>query len=116
MKRYKEIKKKILTYLAVFFMIISNLSMPQTIKAAKPEVKLAKKIAYSFQVTDKDGHMVWANDTEHIYADGEVAFCVQPGQLVNENANYSVSEFARSERNKIERIAYVGWQLSDKTD
>ena len=43
MKRYKEIKKKILTYLAVFFMIISNLSMPQTIKAAKPEVKLAKK-------------------------------------------------------------------------
>ncbi|WP_416327959.1 SpaA isopeptide-forming pilin-related protein [[Clostridium] innocuum] len=116
MKRYKEIKKKIFTYLAVFFMVISNMSIPQTVKAATPEVKLAKKIAYSFQVTDKDGHMVWANDTEHIYADGEVAFCVQPGQLVNENANYSVSEFARSERNKIERIAYVGWQLSDKTD
>ena len=116
MKRYKEIKKKILTYLAVFFMVISNISIPQTVKAASPEIKLAKKIAYSFQVTDKDGHMVWANDTEHIYANGEVAFCVQPGQLVNENANYTESEFSRLERNKIEDIAYVGWQLSDKAD
>lgn len=116
MKRYKEIKKKILTYLAVFFMIISNLSMPQTIKAASPEVKLAKKIAYSYQVTDKDGHMVWANDTEHIYADGEVAFCVQPGQLVNENASYRKTEFSATQKLTIEDIAYVGWQLSDKTD
>ena len=116
MKRYKEIKKKILTYLAVFFMIISNISMPQTIKAASPEVKLAKKIAYSFQVTDKDGHMVWAAETEHIYADGEVAFCVQPGQLVNEGANYKKSEFNYAKKRDIEHIAYIGWQLSDKTD
>ncbi|MCR0336004.1 Cys-Gln thioester bond-forming surface protein [[Clostridium] innocuum] len=116
MKRYKEIKKKIFTYLAVFFMVISNMSIPQTVKASNAEVTVAKKIPYSYQVTDKDGHMVWGAETEHIYADGEIAFCVQPGVLITEGSKYTVSEFSGSQRLLIEYIAYVGWQLSDKTD
>ncbi|MCI3002558.1 thioester domain-containing protein, partial [[Clostridium] innocuum] len=116
MKRYKEIKKKIFTYLAVFFMVISNMSIPQTVKAANAEITVAKKIPYSYQVTDKDGHMVWGAETEHIYADGEIAFCVQPGVLITEGSKYTISEFSGSQRLLIEYIAYVGWQLSDKTD
>ena len=112
----KKIKKKLFAYIATFLMVASNITLPQTIKAANAKVTVADKIPYSFQVTDKDGHMVWGAETEHIYADGEVAFCVQPGQLVNENASYSISEFKRSERKAIEQIAYVGWQLSNKTN
>ena len=107
MKRYKEIKKKIFTYLAVFFMVISNMSIPQTVKAANAEITVAKKIPYSYQVTDKDGHMVWGAETEHIYADGEIAFCVQPGVLITEGSKYTISEFSGSQRLLIEYIAYV---------
>ena len=116
MKRYKEIKKKIFTYLAVFFMIISNMSIPQTVKAANAKVTVAKRIPYSYQVTDKDGHMVWGAETEHIYADGEIAFCVQPGVLIAEGASYTISDFNWKDFRKLEDIAYVGWHLSDKTD
>ena len=116
MKRYKKIKKKIFTCLAVFFMVISNMSIPQTIKAANAKVTIAKKIPYSYQVTDKDGYTVWGAETEHIYADSEIAFCVQPGVLITEGSKYTLSEFNISQLYDLEYIAYVGWQLSDKTD
>ena len=48
--------------------------------------------------------------------DGEIAFCVEPGQLVDSNANYSSSQYSISQRKRIEDIAYVGWELSNKTD
>lgn len=114
MKKPKKIKKKLFAYIAAFLMILSNLTLPQPVKAADVKVTVKNKIPYSFRVTDKDGHMVWANDTEYIYADGEVAFCVQPGQLVDENAYYKKTEFSANQKLKIEDIAYVGWQLSDK--
>ena len=60
--------------------------------------------------------MVWGAETEHIYADGEIAFCVQPGILITEGSSYTRSNFSHSELRKIEHIAYVGWQLSSKTD
>lgn len=97
-------------------MIISNMSIPQTVKAANAKVTVAKRIPYSYQVTDKDGHMVWGAETEHIYADGEIAFCVQPGVLIAEGASYTISDFNWKDFRKLEDIAYVGWHLSDKTD
>lgn len=113
---FKNIKKKLFNYIAVLFLIISNISSPQAVKAAGANVTVKNRIPYSYQVTDKDGHMVWGAETEHIYADGEIAFCVQPGILITEGSSYTRSNFSHSELRKIEHIAYVGWQLSSKTD
>ena len=113
---FKNIKKKLFNYIAVLFLIVSNISSPQVVKSAGANVTVKNRIPYSFQVTDKDGHMVWGAETEHIYADGEIAFCVQPGILITEGSSYTRSNFSRSELRKIEHIAYVGWQLSSKTD
>ena len=113
---FKNIKKKLFNYIAVLFLIISNISNPQAVKAAGANVTVKNRIPYSYQVTDKDGHMVWGAETEHIYADGEIAFCVQPGILITEGSSYTRSNFSHSELRKIEHIAYVGWQLSSKTD
>lgn len=113
---FKNIKKKLFNYIAVLFLIVSNISSPQVVKSAGANVTVKNRIPYSFQVTDKDGHMVWGAETEHIYADGEIAFCVQPGILITEGSSYTRSNFSHSELRKIEHIAYVGWQLSSKTD
>ena len=113
---FKNIKKKLFNYIAVLFLIVSNISSPQVVKSAGANVTVKNRIPYSFQVTDKDGHMVWGAETEHIYADGEIAFCVQPGILITEGSSYTRSNFSHSELHKIEHIAYVGWQLSSKTD
>ena len=113
---FKNIKKKLFNYIAVLFLIISNISNPQAVKAAGANVTVKNRIPYSYQVTDKDGHMVWGAETEHIYADGEIAFCVQPGISITEGSSYTRSNFSHSELRKIEHIAYVGWQLSSKTD
>lgn len=90
-----------------------NVQFP--VHAASPKITLGDKIDYSYSVTDKDGHSVWANDTNYILADGEVSFCVQPGVLVVPGSNYSKSEFTSDQRREIEHITYVGWELSNKT-
>ena len=116
MKIHKRLSKSLLAYSAVLLMLVSILSFPINTKAATPVIKLAKKIPYSFQVTDSNGHMTWGAETEYIYADDEVSFCVQPGVLITEGASYTKNDFSTSQRLKMEHIAYVGWQLSEKTD
>lgn len=108
----KKLKQAMILFIAAGSFLL-NIQFP--VHAASPKITLGDKIDYSYSVTDKDGHSVWANDTNYILADGEVSFCVQPGILVVPGSNYSKSEFTSDQRREIEHITYVGWELSNKT-
>ena len=118
MKIVKQIKKSIqqsiITFMAMI-LIIGNLDL-MVIHAANPRVTTGKTINYSYKVTDSKGFSTWGQSTYFIYVDGAIAFCVEPGQLIDVNANYSASKYSYSQQATIENIAYVGWELSNKTD
>ena len=118
MNKVKQIKKNvqrsIIAFMA-FIMIVGSFDLT-VIHAANNRVTTGDRINYSTNATNAEGRTFWSEYTDHIYVDGEVAFCVEPGQLVDSNASYSASQYTERERITIEHIAYVGWELSDKTD
>ena len=70
---------------------------------------------YRTNATNSQGITFWSEYTDRVYADGEIAFCVQPGVLVQPGSTYTVSRYSHDQKVMMERIAYVGWHLSDKT-
>ena len=118
MDKVKQIKKNVQrSIIAIMAMILIVGSFDLTvIHAANNRVTTGDRINYSTNATNAEGRTFWSEYTDHIYVDGEVAFCVEPGQLVDSNANYSESRYTATQRANIEKIAYVGWELSNKTD
>ena len=116
--KVKQIKKNVQrSIIAIMAMILIVGSFDLTvIHAANNRVTTGDRINYSTNATNAEGRTFWSEYTDHIYVDGEIAFCVEPGQLVDSNANYSSSQYSISQRKRIEDIAYVGWELSNKTD
>ena len=116
--KVKQIKKNVhrsIIALMAMILIVGNFDLT-TIRAANPRVTTGDIIRYSYNVTDSEGHGTFGQESYYIYVDGEIAFCVEPGQLVDVNANYSASKYSSAQRTTIENIAYVGWELSNKTD
>ena len=117
MNKVKQIKKNVQrSIIAIMAMILIVGSFDLTVIHAANRVTTGDRISYSTNATNAEGRTFWSEYTDHIYVDGEIAFCVEPGQLVDSNANYSSSQYSISQRKRIEDIAYVGWELSNKTD
>ncbi len=111
MKNLKKIIRNIFTIMIIIFVVLNNI----TITRASNRVTTGETIPYSYYVTDANGKWVTVNYTAFIYADGEIAFCVQPGNLVQAGAEYSVQNYSISQRSELEHIAYAGWHMSNKT-
>lgn len=86
------------------------------IKGAEPEITTKDRIPFSYNVVDDKGYNAWGEYMEYIYADGKIAFCVQPGVLVQSGSSYTTQEYSAAQKMQMERIAYVGWHLSDQSD
>ncbi len=113
-KHLNIFKKTILTIMATFMAV--SLFDITTIKA-KTTVEVKNEYPMSATVRSSDGyHVTWWSVMGYIYVDGELAFCIEPEQFISEGANYTVSKFSIATLQNLERIAYVGWELSDKTD
>ena len=110
----KNVQRSIIAFMAMI-LIVGSFDLT-VIRAANPRVTTGDIIRYSYNVTDSEGHGTFGQESYYIYVDGEIAFCVEPGQLVDPNANYSESRYTATQRATIEKIAYVGWELSSKTD
>ena len=110
----KNVQRSIIAFMAMI-LVVGSFDLT-VIHAANNRVTTGDRINYSTNATNAEGRTFWSEYTDHIYVDGEVAFCVEPGQLVDSNASYSASQYTERERITIEHIAYVGWELSDKTD
>ena len=121
MKRVKTLKylfHKLGISILTLMMAFGFLDL-KAIKAATASVTVKNAINYSYNVTTVDGYSAWGAYFQHIYADGEIAFCVQPEVVVQTGASYTTSNYTNisaSQRRTLEHIAYVGWELSDKTD
>ena len=113
-KAKRNIYRFVVTMMAMII-AIGNFDFT-TIKAATGSVTVKNAINYSYNVTTADGYSAWGANFQHIYADGEIAFCVQPEVLVQTGSNYTYGKFTDNQRTQMEHIAYVGWELSDKTD
>lgn len=113
-QKHKNLQRLIISFLALI--LIANSFNPTVIYAANPRVTKGKTINYSYKVTDSKGYSTWGQSTYFIYVDGAIAFCVEPGQLIDTDKNYTSSQYSISQKKKIEDIAYVGWHLSNKTD
>ena len=100
MNKVKQIKKNvqrsIIAFMA-FIMIVGSFDLT-VIHAANNRVTTGDRINYSTNATNAEGRTFWSEYTDHIYVDGEVAFCVEPGQLVDSNASYSASQYTERER------------------
>ncbi len=110
----KNVQQSIIAFMAMI-LIVGSFDLT-VIHAANNRVTTGDRINYSTNATNAEGRTFWSEYTDHIYVDGEIAFCVEPGQLVDANASYSPSRYNSAQRNTIEDIAYVGWELSNKTD
>lgn len=83
--------------------------------AESTSITLEGTIPYSYRVRDMYGNITTINYGRYIYANNEIAFCVQPGVLVDESASYEASLFSHAQKTKMERIAYAGWHASSQT-
>lgn len=114
MEKGKIIIKRMIIGFMTVVMTFAGMNITPVQAAAK--VELGKKINYSYRVTSSDGYSVWGSHTNYILADNETAFCVQPGVLLNENAEYTVSDYTHQDKMAMEHLVYAGWELSEKTD
>lgn len=88
-----------------------------TVLKAKTTIDIKDLYDMSAAVRSKDGFTTtWWSQMGHIYANGEIAFCVEPSQFINEQASYTYKDYSSAQKQRMEHIAYVGWELSDKTD
>ena len=110
----KNVQRSIIAFMAMI-LVVGSFDLT-VIHAANNRVTTGDRINYSTNATNAEGRTFWSEYTDHIYVDGEVAFCVEPGQLVDSNASYSASRYNDAQKARIEDIAYVGWHLSNKTD
>ena len=116
MKTFVDQIRKISIALIAVFMSLSILDITP-LKAKTPTVEVKNEYPMSAVVKSADGyHETWWSVMGYIYIDGEIAFCIEPEQFTSTGASYTASEFSFSQRQLLERIAYVGWELSDKTD
>ena len=106
------VKAKFLIFFTFILFLVSGCF---TVYAQSTNIKLDGHIPYSYQVRDIYGNLTIVNYGKYIYANNEIAFCVQPGVLVDESASYEINLFTHSQRTEMERIAYAGWHASDKT-
>ena len=106
------VKAKLLIFFTFILLLVSGCF---NVYAQSTNIKLDGHIPYSYQVRDIYGNLTTVNYGKYIYANNEIAFCVQPGVLVDESASYEINLFSHSERNEMERIAYAGWHASNKT-
>lgn len=113
MDKIKNHLRKWAIWCAAIFTVFTNLTLPA--KAASGNVSLGSKINYSYNVTDSAGNRFWTASTNYIYADGEIAFCIEPALVVDPSAAYSYSNYTATQRRVMERIAYIGWETSNKT-
>lgn len=101
--------------LFILFFSLLFLSGCYNAYAQSTTVQLSGTIPYSYRVRDMYGNLTTVNYGRFIYAENEIAFCVQPGVLVDETASYEINDFQHNQRTLMERIAYVGWHISDQT-
>lgn len=118
MKIIKQIKKNVQRSIIAFMamiLIVGNFDLT-VIKAAN-KITVKDEFLVSANVTAPDGvHTAWWETMGYIYADGELGFCVEPEQFITSGNSYKVDDLNINNQRDIERIAYVGWVLSDQTD
>jgi len=49
-------------------------------------------------------------------ADGEIAFCAQPEQVLVPGSHFTKNDCSNVRQKVMENIAYAGWHMSNKTD
>ena len=114
-RKYKSLRTN--RWMIVILLVVVLLDFFQfPIKGAEPEITTKDRIPFSYNVVDDKGYNAWGEYMEHIYADGAIAFCVQPGVLVQSGSSYTAQEYSNAQKTQMERIAYVGWHLSDQND
>src|SRR5699024_4447936 len=110
----KNVQRSIIAFMAMI-LVVGSFDLT-VIHAVNNRVTTGDRINYSTNATNAEGRTFWSEYTDHIYVDGEVAFCVEPGQWVESNAYYSESRYTATQRANIEKIAYIGCELSNKTE
>ena len=119
MKKRTKQRKKLLQRMITGMVALLVSVVPSgtvTVGAADHHITTGNRMYYRTNATNSQGITFWSEYTDRVYADGEIAFCVQPGVLVQPGSTYTVSRFSHDQKVMMERIAYVGWHLSDKTD
>lgn len=107
--------RSILLGIVSMFMIFVNFDFTEIKAATKITVK--DEFLISADVIAPDGvHTAWWETMGYIYADGKLGFCVEPEQFVTSGNSYTKDDLTRDQKLMLERIAYVGWVLSDQTD
>ena len=113
-QRKKLLQRMITGMVALLVSVVPSGTV--TVGAADHHITTGNRMYYRTNATNSQGITFWSEYTDRVYADGEIAFCVQPGVLVQPGSTYTVSRFSHDQKVMMERIAYVGWHLSDKTD
>lgn len=107
--------RSILLGIVSMFMILVNFDFTEIKAATKITVK--DEFLISADVIAPDGvHTAWWETMGYIYADGKLGFCVEPEQFVTSGNSYTKDDLTWDQKLMLERIAYVGWVLSDQTD
>ncbi len=82
---------------------------------AGPSIVLGDKITFGYRVTDNQGRTTWSESMNYIYANTRIAFCVEPGVLINQGSVYSPIEFTGDQQRYMSFVVYYGWEKTKKT-
>lgn len=59
----------------------------------------------------------WTDDGVHmIKADGEPAFCIEHGAILNGSSGFDPSELTIAEKDRLFLIAYYGYKINPKSE
>ncbi|NBJ65396.1 head-tail adaptor protein, partial [bacterium c-19] len=117
MFKIKNTLKKLSVFICTMLVMVTNISLP--VHAAESNVRIDKVIPYSYNgrnTTLPYEYPYQGSIVDKIYADNEIAFCVQPEQELVINGSHTKSNYSYAQQSQMERIAYAGWHMSNKTD
>lgn len=116
-------KTKIISICSIF--LIAIFSSPVIVSAGVYDSKVYTEWVYYPVLYEQlfywDGNHTWAQ-LHHIYANGKLAYCIQPGVWVDENVYYSSSnnpldaELSKENFDYYSKIAHYGYGYKDHND
>ncbi|EAF0859633.1 LPXTG cell wall anchor domain-containing protein [Listeria monocytogenes] len=112
--KYK--KHKLASYLALIVMMASFFVTPITALAATVNYTRIADYVSTWYLANPAG-LHWTDDGVHmIKAEGEPAFCIEHGTILNGGSGFDPSELTIAEKDRLSLIAYYGYKTNPTSE
>lgn len=112
--KYK--KHKLASYLALIVIMASFFATPITALAATVNYEKIANYVSTWYLANPAG-LHWTDDGVHmIKAEGEPAFCIEHGTILNGGSGFDPSELTIAEKDRLSLIAYYGYKANPTSE